>query len=56
VIGPLKLTWTRTVIGGQTKPYDFATKLDGVAVGRIYKTEGTSHSGPFSLLIGAQAQ
>ena len=33
----MKLTWARTKIGGQTKPYDFAA-YDGVTnVGRIYR-------------------
>ena len=35
----MKLTWSRTVIGKQTKPYDFAARDGAEPVGRIYKHE-----------------
>ena len=41
----VKLTWERTLIGGRTKPYDFAGKDGDVGVGRIYRhdTSGRAH-------------
>jgi hypothetical protein len=39
----MKLTWQRTVIGGQIKPYDFAAHDGDVKVGRIYKHD--THGG-----------
>jgi len=42
-----KLTWERTLIGGQTKPYDFAASHDcEEPVGRIYRRDGTVNAAP----------
>ena len=35
-----KLTWARTVIGGQTKPCDFEARHGDEHVGRIESTPG----------------
>ena len=35
----MKLSWERTIIGGQTKPYDFAARDGANGVGRIYRHE-----------------
>ena len=40
----VKLQWSRTVIGGQMKPYDFAAVDGEVKVGRIYRHD--THGGP----------
>jgi hypothetical protein len=40
----MKLRWARTVIAGDTKPYDFAASDGEVLVGRIYKHD--THGGP----------
>ena len=37
IVLPMKLTWSRTVIGKQTKPYDFAACDGAEPVGRIYR-------------------
>ena len=42
----MKLTWQRTEIAGQTKPYDFAAVDGEVKVGRIYRDSGTVHAAP----------
>jgi hypothetical protein len=39
----MKLTWSRTVIGKQTKPYDFAARDGDEPVGRIYRHD--THGG-----------
>ena len=39
----MKLTWQRTVIGGQTVPYDFAALDAGQPVGRIYRHDTSEH-------------
>ena len=33
----MKLSWERTLIAGQTKPYDFTAKDGARPVGRIYR-------------------
>ncbi|ESY42579.1 hypothetical protein X747_12735 [Mesorhizobium sp. LNJC384A00] len=33
------LAWSRTVIGGQTAPFDFAAAFQQEKVGRILKTD-----------------
>lgn len=43
----VSLTWSRTVIGGKTAPYDFHARDGEIDVGRIYWDKGTSHSGPY---------
>ena len=40
----MKLTWQRTVIAKQAKPYDFVAVDGEVKVGRIYKHD--THGGP----------
>jgi hypothetical protein len=48
----MKLTWSRTVIGKQTKPYVFAR--DGAEpVGRIYRHD--THGGPPNWFWARQA-
>ena len=39
----MKLSWERTVIGGQIKPYDFTAMDGGKNVGRIYRPETSQH-------------
>lgn len=42
----MKVTWERTVIGGQTAPGDFLARDEtGRAVGRIYPQMGGHHAG-----------
>ena len=33
----MKITWERTVIGGQTTTYDFHASVGGVSIGRIIR-------------------
>lgn len=49
----MKLTWTRTVIGGKTAAYDFSASDGDVNVGRIYKH--TTHGGPANWFGAMQA-
>jgi hypothetical protein len=41
----MKLTWSRTVIGGQTKPYDFAARHGDEHVGRIFRYQAGPRTG-----------
>ena len=49
----MKLTWSRTVIGKHTKPYDFAARDGDEPVGRIYRH--TTHGGPANWFWAMQA-
>jgi hypothetical protein len=42
----IKLTWARTVIGGQTKPHDFAAQNGDEHVGRILCIEAGPRAQP----------
>jgi hypothetical protein len=37
--------WSRMEIGGHTSPYDYAAHHFRLVVGRVYRSQGTSHEG-----------
>lgn len=49
----MPLTWSRTIIGGKTAPYDFVAHDGDIDVGRIYRH--TTHGGPANWFWAMQA-
>ncbi|MFA7504265.1 MAG: hypothetical protein WCZ28_06165 [Burkholderiaceae bacterium] len=51
----MKLTWQHTLIGGETRPYDYCARDGGTQVGRIMKIEHGPAAGEWSWSMYAKA-